>query len=106
MQNYLPSNLKLSLTNDPLLQPVALQIISMVALRGHVHPLMCIPHLVALSTSSRTNIRDAALSTFSQLNQKYPSMMNAKIVEGVKTSWEFHINYLSSSSITGKCQLV
>ncbi|GBG74809.1 hypothetical protein CBR_g19320 [Chara braunii] len=67
----------------------SLKIVEVVLRQGLVHPMTCVPHLVALEVDSKESIWQLAHHLLMQLNEKYPAIFESRLGDGLQLSYTF-----------------
>ncbi|KAJ3092676.1 hypothetical protein HK102_004409 [Quaeritorhiza haematococci] len=86
------------------LAATAFEAVSIILEQGLVHPMLCIPHLVAMETNPDVNLRDRAFTLHSKLHDKYTSFIHGRNVECVKQAYEFQRNLIAAKAATSTVQ--
>ena len=89
MQRYLNRILKCALVADETLQAAAIDVITQVTLQALVHPMLCMPVIIALETSDDTAICSRVLRIHKDLHQKHASLIYAKSMECIRTAYTY-----------------
>ncbi|KAG0295975.1 Sister chromatid cohesion protein 2 [Dissophora globulifera] len=92
MQRYLDQILQCSLLDNKQLQLAAVDVISQVASQALVHPMVCMPAIIALETSEDVSLSERALKIHQGLHQKHASLIYSKIVECVRAVFNYQVN--------------
>ncbi|KAF9917724.1 Sister chromatid cohesion protein 2 [Lobosporangium transversale] len=92
MQRYLDRILQCALVNDLQLQVAAVDVISQVTQQALVHPMLCMPAVVALESSEDLILAGRAFKIHRELHQKHASLIYARIMECVRTMFAFRKN--------------
>lgn len=85
-QRYLDSILRAAVSTQTQLQRVGMDVISMVARSGFIHPLSLAPTLVALSACADSQVASKANSALTILHQKHASLLVTRFLEPAKVS--------------------
>ncbi|SCV73614.1 BQ2448_6044 [Microbotryum intermedium] len=88
-QRYIDQILVSTLSTNPAIQRVGVDLLTSVARSGFSHPLTITPHLVALATSPDAQISSQAYATLSLLYQKHASLLSTRFVEPAKVAFMF-----------------
>ncbi|TPX61707.1 hypothetical protein PhCBS80983_g00973 [Powellomyces hirtus] len=89
MQTYLNGILSCMLTSNQQLTHSAFDLVELVIEQGLVHPLLCMPAIVAMEANASSDIRDRAGRLHTQLNEKHASFINAKNMDCVKCMFQY-----------------
>ncbi|ORY37374.1 sister chromatid cohesion C-terminus-domain-containing protein, partial [Leucosporidium creatinivorum] len=88
-QRYIDQILSASVSVNPQVQRVAVDILTSVARSGFSHPLAISPTLVALTTSADHQIASKGYATLSLLHQKHASLLATRFAEPAKTAHSY-----------------
>lgn len=88
-QRYIAEILSNSLSPNPSLQRLAVDILSSIARSGFGHPLSVSPTLIALTSAPDAQIAQKAFSMLSLLHQKHASLLATRFLEPAKVSFEY-----------------
>ncbi|CAN6574662.1 unnamed protein product [Malus baccata var. baccata] len=75
----------------------AVKIVEVVLRQGLVHPITCVPYLIALETDPLEANSKLAHHLLMQMNEKYPAFFESRLGDGLQMSFSF-IQSISSSS--------
>ncbi|KAK7316299.1 hypothetical protein VNO77_35233 [Canavalia gladiata] len=75
----------------------ALKIVEVVLRQGLVHPITCVPYLIALETDPLESNSKLAHHLLMNMNEKYPAFFESRLGDGLQMSFMF-IQSISSSS--------
>ncbi|XP_010259396.1 PREDICTED: nipped-B-like protein isoform X2 [Nelumbo nucifera] len=75
----------------------ALKIVEVVLRQGLVHPITCVPYLIALETDLQEVNSKLAHHLLMNMNEKYPAFFESRLGDGLQMSFNF-IQSMSSSS--------
>ncbi|KAF9984672.1 Sister chromatid cohesion protein 2 [Modicella reniformis] len=89
MQRYLDRVLRCALVHDRGIQTVAVDVISQVTLQALVHPVLCMPVIVALEASDDPSLGDRAFKIHQDLHQKYSSLIYSKSMECIRVMYNY-----------------
>nr|XP_006819500.1 PREDICTED: nipped-B-like protein-like isoform X1 [Saccoglossus kowalevskii] len=88
MQVYLKQVMESFFHTDSTVRMCALQVIHLVLRQGLVHPVQCIPYLVAMCTDYREpTICIKAEQQLSDIDSKYPGFIHMKALAGIRMSY-------------------
>ncbi|KAI3503267.1 hypothetical protein L1887_31706 [Cichorium endivia] len=81
----------------------ALKIVEIVLRQGLVHPITCVPYLIALETDPQEANSKLAHHLLMNMNEKYPAFFESRLGDGLQMSFIFSMNQsLSESPIQNK----
>ena len=89
MQRYLPQLLTLSHDTHATVRFDALNLIRVILRQGLVHPIECVPHIVALEGDKNSRVRTQAGKIITYLDEKHHGLLLLRSVQGVAKSYEF-----------------
>ncbi|KAF9541997.1 Sister chromatid cohesion protein 2 [Mortierella hygrophila] len=98
MQRYLDRILKCALVADETLQVNAIDVITQVTLQALVHPMLCMPVIMALETSDDATICSRVLRIHKDLHQKHASLIYAKSMECIRTVYTYQTSLRGSKA--------
>ncbi|KAF9925061.1 Sister chromatid cohesion protein 2 [Linnemannia zychae] len=102
MQQYLDRILNCALVKDGSLQSAAVDVISQVTLQALVHPILCMPVIIALETCDNSTIRSRVLRIHYDLHQKHASLIYARAMECIRTAYTYQLSlYESKTGVQG-----
>jgi len=78
----------------------SLKIVEIVLRQGLVHPITCVPHLVALETDPQGVISKLAHHLLMNMNEKYPSIFESRLGDGLQMSFRFFQSIVSTHDVT------
>ncbi|XP_073005499.1 sister chromatid cohesion protein SCC2 [Typha latifolia] len=81
--------------NDQVRQS-ALKIVEIVLRQGLVHPITCVPHLIALETDPLEVNSKLAHHLLMNMNEKYPSFFESRLGDGLQMSFKFFESIVSN----------
>lgn len=84
-QRYIEQIIDSSLSTNPQIQRVGVDILTAVARSGFSHPLTMAPPLIALCGSADSTLSSKAYGTLSVLHQKHGSLLATRYLHSVKT---------------------
>ncbi|KAI4375279.1 hypothetical protein MLD38_013167 [Melastoma candidum] len=67
----------------------ALKIVEIVLRQGLVHPITCVPYLIALETDPRESNSKLAHHLLLNMNEKYPAFFESRLGDGLQMSFTF-----------------
>ncbi|KAG0367745.1 Sister chromatid cohesion protein 2 [Gamsiella multidivaricata] len=91
MQRYLDRVLRCALADNERLQAAAVNVISQVTLQALVHPILCMPAIIALETSEDTLLSGRVLKTHRELHHKHASLIYTRSLECVRTMYLYQM---------------
>ncbi|KAF8695573.1 hypothetical protein HU200_037422 [Digitaria exilis] len=86
-------------TNDQVRQS-ALKIVEVVLRQGLVHPITCVPHLIALEMDPLEGNSKLAHHLLMNMNEKYPSFFESRLGDGLQMSFIFFETTVSKHKLT------
>eukprot|EP00833_Pecoramyces_ruminatium_P006630 jgi/Orpsp1_1/1180662/evm.model.c7180000074244.1 len=91
MQQFLSEILECLFTNDINLKTASFDVLYVILEQGLVHPLKCIPYVVAFETCSEKNLRDRAIKLHKSLTEKHASFIHSKNSICVYKTYEYQL---------------
>ncbi|CAN6170545.1 unnamed protein product [Urochloa humidicola] len=85
-------------TNDQVRQS-ALKIVEVVLRQGLVHPITCVPHLIALEMDPLEGNSKLAHHLLMNMNEKYPSFFESRLGDGLQMSFMFFETTVSNHKL-------
>uniref|UniRef100_K3ZPX8 Sister chromatid cohesion protein n=1 Tax=Setaria italica TaxID=4555 RepID=K3ZPX8_SETIT len=85
-------------TNDQVRQS-ALKIVEVVLRQGLVHPITCVPHLIALEMDPLEGNSKLAHHLLMNMNEKYPSFFESRLGDGLQMSFIFFETTVSNHKL-------
>ncbi|KAH9304417.1 hypothetical protein KI387_008821 [Taxus chinensis] len=82
--------------NDQVRQS-ALKLVEIVLRQGLVHPITCVPYLIALEVDQQESNSKLAHRLLMHMNEKYPSFFESRLGDGLQLSFQFIQSGASSS---------
>ncbi|RZC88852.1 hypothetical protein C5167_031227 [Papaver somniferum] len=89
VQLYWDSILKVCLDMNEQVRQSAVKIVEVVLRQGIVHPITCVPHLIALETDPQEVNSKLAHHLLANMNEKYPSFFESRLGDGLQMSFFF-----------------
>ncbi|ONM28008.1 PHD finger family protein [Zea mays] len=86
-------------TNDQVRQS-ALKIVEVVLRQGLVHPITCVPHLIALEMDPLEGNSKLAHHLLMNMNEKYPSFFESRLGDGLQLSFKFFESIVSNHKMS------
>ncbi|XP_024530333.1 sister chromatid cohesion protein SCC2 isoform X2 [Selaginella moellendorffii] len=77
------------LDKDEQVRQAAIKVVDAVLRQGLVHPMTCVPQLIALEVDQQEGISKLAHRLLSNLNDKYPSFFETRLGDGLQLSFTF-----------------
>ncbi|KAJ4812552.1 Nipped-B-like protein [Rhynchospora pubera] len=77
----------------------SLKIVEIVLRQGLVHPITCVPHLIALETDPLDANSKLAHHLLMNMNEKYPSFFESRLGDGLQMSFRFFETIVSSDNM-------
>ncbi|KAI9005206.1 sister chromatid cohesion C-terminus-domain-containing protein [Gaertneriomyces semiglobifer] len=100
MQTYLPYILKCLLSAEPALTGLAFDVVEIILQQGLVHPILCVPGVVAMQACPMGEIRHRAAGVYTSLAEKHGSFIHGRSMDGVKECW-MYVKRLSQKNGNG-----
>ncbi|XP_042499640.1 sister chromatid cohesion protein SCC2-like [Macadamia integrifolia] len=97
IQLYWNNILQRCLDVNELIRQCALKIVEVVLRQGLVHPITCVPYLIALETDSQETNAKLAHHLLMNMNEKYPAFFESRLGDGLQMSFGF-IHSISENS--------
>ncbi|XP_078430216.1 PHD finger family protein [Wolffia australiana] len=89
IQLYWDNILELSIDSNEQVRQSALKIVEIVLRQGLVHPITCVPYLVALETDPQEANSKLAHHLLIFMNEKYPAFFENRLGDGLQMSFNF-----------------
>ncbi|XP_062190537.1 sister chromatid cohesion protein SCC2-like isoform X1 [Phragmites australis] len=99
IQLYWSSILERCLDINDQVRQSALKIVEVVLRQGLVHPITCVPHLIALETDPLEGNSKLAHHLLMNMNEKYPSFFESRLGDGLQMSFRFFETTVSNHKI-------
>ncbi|KAI5058048.1 hypothetical protein GOP47_0026218 [Adiantum capillus-veneris] len=74
---------------DDQVRQAAVKVVEIVLRQGLVHPMTCVPHLIALEVDQHDMNSKLAHKLLIQMNEKYPSFFESRLGDGLQLSFRF-----------------
>lgn len=103
MQMYLEHLLKSLLSLDSVLTAAAFDVVCVILEQGLVHPVLCLPYVIAMQTSDTVSVRERAFAIYEHLAEKHLTLIHTKNWECVKKTFEYQQAVVASKVAPGKC---
>ncbi|KAK9116525.1 hypothetical protein Sjap_015472 [Stephania japonica] len=84
----------------------ALKIVEVVLRQGLVHPITCVPYLIALETDPLESNWKLSHHLLSNMNEKYPSFFESRLGDGLQMSFSFIHSMASSLEYSNQNKLL
>ncbi|XP_019645750.1 PREDICTED: nipped-B-like protein [Branchiostoma belcheri] len=88
MQIYLKHVMETFFHSQTSVRMAALHVIVLVLKQGLVHPVQCVPYLVAMGTDEEVMVRNKADQQLSEIDHKYTGFIHMKALAGIKMSFK------------------
>uniref|UniRef100_A0A673NGD5 Nipped-B protein n=1 Tax=Sinocyclocheilus rhinocerous TaxID=307959 RepID=A0A673NGD5_9TELE len=88
MQLYLKQVLESFFHTQSSVRHFALNVIALTLSQGLVHPVQCVPYLIAMGTDSEPTMRNKADQQLVEIDKKYTGFIHMKAVAGMKMSYQ------------------
>ncbi|KAJ3174527.1 Sister chromatid cohesion protein 2 [Geranomyces variabilis] len=100
MQTYLAGILLCLLDKSQQMTRTALDLIELIVEQGLVHPLLCMPAIVAMEANVAMDVRDRACRLHADLNDKHASFIHSKNNDCIKSMFKYSLDVMTQQ--TGK----
>ena len=100
MQRYLQRLKTLLHDGDQFVRKDAVGIVAIILRQGLVHPMECVPHIVALETDRHPLVRQGVARVLKHLDDKHHDLIKTRIVDGIEMSYDFQRNTFGDVSAT------
>ncbi|XP_047447655.1 nipped-B-like protein A isoform X2 [Mugil cephalus] len=103
MQLYLKQVLEAFFHTQSSVRHFALNVIALTLNQGLIHPVQCVPYLIAMGTDPEPSMRNKADQQLVEIDKKYTGFIHMKAVAGMKMSYSLQqaINMSRKSIIRG-----
>ncbi|XP_049326310.1 nipped-B-like protein A isoform X2 [Astyanax mexicanus] len=103
MQLYLKQVLEAFFHTQSSVRHFALNVIALTLSQGLIHPVQCVPYLIAMGTDPEPTMRNKADQQLVEIDKKYTGFIHMKAVAGMKMSFQVQqaVVGVSSSVIRG-----
>ncbi|ORX43435.1 hypothetical protein BCR36DRAFT_373938 [Piromyces finnis] len=91
MQQFLSEILECLFTNEISLKTASFDVLYVILEQGLVHPLKCVPYVVAFETCSEKSLRDRAIKLHKSLTEKHASFIHSKNSICVYKTYEYQL---------------
>ncbi|XP_068033154.1 nipped-B-like protein isoform X6 [Anomalospiza imberbis] len=88
MQLYLKQVLEAFFHNQSCVRHFALNVIALTLNQGLIHPVQCVPYLIAMGTDPEPSMRNKADQQLVEIDKKYAGFIHMKAVAGMKMSYQ------------------
>ncbi|XP_042621270.1 nipped-B-like protein B isoform X2 [Cyprinus carpio] len=88
MQLYLKQVLECFFHTQSSVRHFALNVIALTLSQGLIHPVQCVPYLIAMGTDSEPTMRNKADQQLVEIDKKYTGFIHMKAVAGMKMSYQ------------------
>ncbi|XP_068858286.1 nipped-B-like protein isoform X8 [Aphelocoma coerulescens] len=88
MQLYLKQVLEAFFHNQSSVRHFALNVIALTLNQGLIHPVQCVPYLIAMGTDPEPSMRNKADQQLVEIDKKYAGFIHMKAVAGMKMSYQ------------------
>uniref|UniRef100_A0A8C9S7Z3 Nipped-B protein n=1 Tax=Scleropages formosus TaxID=113540 RepID=A0A8C9S7Z3_SCLFO len=88
MQLYLKQVLESFFHTQSSVRHFALNVISLTLNQGLIHPVQCVPYLIAMGTDPEPTMRNKADQQLVEIDKKYTGFIHMKAVAGMKMSYQ------------------
>ncbi|XP_068106831.1 nipped-B-like protein isoform X3 [Hyperolius riggenbachi] len=87
MQLYLKQVLESFFSKQSSVRHFALNVIALTLNQGLIHPVQCVPYLIAMGTDPEPSMRNKADQQLVEIDKKYTGFIHMKAVAGIKMSY-------------------
>uniref|UniRef100_UPI00358E56D1 nipped-B-like protein isoform X3 n=1 Tax=Myxine glutinosa TaxID=7769 RepID=UPI00358E56D1 len=94
MQLYLKNVLESFFSSHSVVRCSALNVVWLTLNQGLVHPVQCVPYLIAMGTDPEPVTRNKADQQLGDIDRKYPGFVHMKAVAGVKMAFQLQCSIL------------
>uniref|UniRef100_A0A8D3C1Q0 Nipped-B protein n=1 Tax=Scophthalmus maximus TaxID=52904 RepID=A0A8D3C1Q0_SCOMX len=103
MQIYLKQVLESFFNSQSTVRHFALSVITLTLNQGLIHPVQCVPYLVAMGTDPEPTMKNKADQQLVEIDKKYSGFIHMKAVAGLKMSYQVQqaINGPKKTAIRG-----
>uniref|UniRef100_A0A3P9Q4S4 Nipped-B protein n=1 Tax=Poecilia reticulata TaxID=8081 RepID=A0A3P9Q4S4_POERE len=103
MQLYLKQVLEAFFHTESSVRHFALNVIALTLNQGLIHPVQCVPYLIAMGTDPEPSMRNKADQQLVEIDKKYTGFIHMKAVAGMKMSYSLQqaINSSRRSIVRG-----
>ncbi|XP_069043025.1 nipped-B-like protein A isoform X1 [Lepisosteus oculatus] len=88
MQLYLKQVLEAFFHTQSNVRHFALNVIALTLNQGLIHPVQCVPYLIAMGTDPEPSMRNKADQQLVEIDKKYTGFIHMKAVAGIKMSYQ------------------
>ncbi|XP_008114314.1 nipped-B-like protein isoform X4 [Anolis carolinensis] len=103
MQLYLKQVLEAFFHTQSSVRHFALNVIALTLNQGLIHPVQCVPYLIAMGTDPEPSMRNKADQQLVEIDKKYAGFIHMKAVAGMKMSYQVQqaINVCPKNPVRG-----
>ncbi|XP_066507181.1 nipped-B-like protein B isoform X2 [Hoplias malabaricus] len=98
MQLYLKQVLEAFFHTQSSVRHFALNVIALTLNQGLIHPVQCVPYLIAMGTDPEPTMRNKADQQLVEIDKKYTGFIHMKAVAGMKMSYQVQQAILASKN--------
>ncbi|XP_063051762.1 nipped-B-like protein A isoform X2 [Engraulis encrasicolus] len=88
MQLYLKEVLEAFFSTESSVRNYALNVIALTLSQGLIHPVQCVPYLIAMGTDPEPTMRNKADQQLMEIDKKYTGFIHMKAAAGMKMSYQ------------------
>ncbi|XP_018103571.1 NIPBL, cohesin loading factor L homeolog isoform X1 [Xenopus laevis] len=88
MQLYLKQVLESFFSTQSSVRHFALNVIALTLNQGLIHPVQCVPYLIAMGTDPEPSMRNKSDQQLIEIDKKYTGFIHMKAVAGIKMSYQ------------------
>ncbi|KAM3849901.1 nipped-B-like protein B [Diretmus argenteus] len=96
MQLYLKQVLEAFFHTQSSVRHFALNVVALTLNQGLIHPVQCVPYLIAMGTDPEPSMRNKADQQLVEIDKKYTGFIHMKAVAGMKMSYQVQQAIVSS----------
>ncbi|XP_075040342.1 nipped-B-like protein isoform X2 [Mixophyes fleayi] len=97
MQLYLKQVLESFFSKQSSVRHFALNVIALTLNQGLIHPVQCVPYLIAMGTDPEPSMRNKSDQQLVEIDKKYTGFIHMKAVAGIKMSYQVQQAIISDS---------
>ncbi|XP_066509612.1 nipped-B-like protein A [Hoplias malabaricus] len=99
MQLYLKQVLEAFFHTQSSVRHFSLNVITLTLSQGLIHPVQCVPYLIAMGTDPEPTMRNKADQQLVDIDKKYTGFIHMKAVAGIKMSFQVQQAVMGSCSV-------
>ncbi|OCT98780.1 hypothetical protein XELAEV_18011014mg [Xenopus laevis] len=98
MQLYLKQVLESFFSTQSSVRHFALNVIALTLNQGLIHPVQCVPYLIAMGTDPEPSMRNKSDQQLVEIDKKYTGFIHMKAVAGIKMSYQVQQAIISNAN--------